>query len=126
MRFIIGVVFTVTLIGTSVQGRFDNNILRSKRQSFLCGTTYLSLSSEERDCLPSLDSDSVVPSFSVNLFEKLCSSEICVNTIKKLLKGCKVTLTNNACHMTHVASPALNKISHFNDTLHGQCVCECV
>ena len=87
MRFIIGVVVTLALIGTTVQGRFNSDFLKRKRQSFGCGATYLLLSSEERNCL---DSDAGIPSFSVNLFEKWCSSEICINAIKKLLKGCKV------------------------------------
>lgn len=89
MKFVIVVVFTVALTSTTVQGRFN---IKRRRQSSACLLTYLTLSSDERDCLP-LDSDT----FSADQLETLCSSETCITATKKLLKGCKVIQC--LCHM---------------------------
>lgn len=95
MKFIIGQVFIVILFvtltsTTVVQGRFDN-IIRRRRQSTTCVFTYLTLSSDEQQCL-TVDSnaDTSDSSFSLAQLERLCSSEICIGAAKKLLKGCKV------------------------------------
>jgi len=85
------VVLIVTLLNFSVQGRFNNDFIKQKRQSVTCGLTYLSLTNDERSCLPhGSSSSSVNPELSVDQLERLCSSETCVNTAEKLLKDCKV------------------------------------
>ena len=103
MRFIINIVVTVTLFNIYVNGRVGDNFTKRKRQSWRCGSTYVYLSSREPECgLPTLDYG--VPSFTVDLFEKLCSSETCINVVKTLLRVCEVSM--NICHMTrgYVAS----------------------
>lgn len=93
MKFIIGVVLTVAVINSAVQGRFNDKRL-TKRQNTACVLTYAKLSSDERDCIP-LDSDS----FSIDQLETLCSSDICITAAKKLLKGCKVNICPSVCRM---------------------------
>ena len=105
MRFIISIVVTVTLINITVNAKVNNNFTKRKRQSFLCGSTYALLSTQESECgLPRVENG--IPSFSIDLFEKLCSSEICINTVKRLLKVCKVSMNVCHSHMTQTTAIA--------------------
>ena len=99
MKRLMVVAVTVALILTTVQGRLKDPSVKKKRQSsrqlLICfGSFYFSLSGEERECLPvpnNLNSVAETPSLSMDMLAKLCSSEICINTIKRFLHECKVS-----------------------------------
>ena len=101
MKFIIGVIVVVTVIN-SVQGRF----VKRKRQ-LSCLLTYSSLNSDEKSCVAI---NRTTLSLDISVLEKLCSSEICFNTAKKLIKPCKVSPQSVMTDYTERAQSALYNI----------------
>lgn len=81
MKLISVVVVSIVVLLSTTEARFNYKI---RRQSGTCVLTYISLSSDEQDCLSYNDG------FSIDQMERLCSSQTCITAAKKLLQGCKV------------------------------------